>query len=152
MDTATVYLGPWRYFRWIFLLVGLFHFTSASYQFIQGEAPIHYVLSLVSGTLFFFVFFAQTGYGSSDYYIRADEQGLRIKRQYRRTLLLPWSDIKSISVIENEVQVIERNGKQHEMQMRQPAQPGGLDLRQELKAVVEKQGPVFDIEFRFIGE
>ena len=149
MDAATVYLTPSRLQKGIFILIGALNFYSGWQQLADGASPLYYLLSVGTGVVFFSLSFFQLGHDNSDYYLRADGDGIRIKRQFRRMLSLPWQGIEAVRVADRALVVVERSGTQHKVALRPLPKGHTLDLRAELQVIVSKYAQRNDVAFSY---
>ena len=95
MDAITLYLPEPSYPRWSSLGGGLMYVALALYFGHQGPFEIE---TLGAGILFLANFVRLRKHRTSHYYLRVDEQGVKLKRPLRRRTVLPWNILSSMTL------------------------------------------------------
>jgi uncharacterized membrane protein YobD (UPF0266 family) len=121
MDTTVAYLTPprwtrWVYSRWTYFGVGVFYVSSALHRAQQAsQLDITHLLLFAPGIFFLYAAIANRQVFRYDCYLRADEHAIKIKRLFRKRQELPWNTIRSVSLNEREIVIIEKDDRTHRL-------------------------------------
>jgi hypothetical protein len=147
MNAVNVYLAPPRSLKWFFLFLGSLQLIRMGYEGLHGITHWTFLYSLPLTVLFFFLSLSISRFPDSDFYLRASEDGLRIKRWLRTNRSLPWQAINTVSVSGPDILVVEQTGKRHKVRIRPLPKNSTIETKQEFCDIVTKHAEENNIVF-----